>query len=283
MLTVLFWNFNCKLPDPETILADVVAGLCVDLLALTESTTDPDRLLEALRHTDPNFDQAHVDHPRFQLFTRFEGARLTGFAEDDRLSVSRLRLAGRKEILFGVLHLFDRRNYDRDAQHTLGLSVYNTLYAAEEAAGHVRTIVVGDFNMNPFEKGILDGNGFGAMATRSLAARHTRDGKNQVRRFYNPTWTRLGRDLPEAPGTYYWDNSADPFNLFWHSLDQVLVRPALFNSFRDEDFQILTAIPWGSGETLDLIRDRGKHWELRVSDHLPVLFKLEPPLEDHHG
>jgi hypothetical protein len=158
------------------------------------------------------------------------------------------------------------------------------LREAEEDARHERTIVVGDFNMNPFDKGMIDPEiGFGAMMNRSLAARHSTSGSAGAKRFYNPTWSKLGRDLPDPPGTFYWPNVGDPFNVYWHSLDQVLIRPALLNTFRDEDFHILTSIPWTGGERLDLVRSTGKHWELQISDHLPILFKLNPPKEDDHA
>jgi hypothetical protein len=167
----------------------------------------------------------------------------------------------------------------------LSREVYRELYRAEEDAGHSRTILVGDFNMNPYEKGMIDQvSGFGAMASRSLAERHSESGRGGSRRFYNPMWSRLGGEIPRAPGTHYWKSVADPFNIFWHSLDQVLVRPALIHedAFRDEDFQVLTTIPGEGGEPIYLIRSTGKHWELQVSDHLPIVFKLALPSEDAH-
>jgi hypothetical protein len=58
-----------------------------------------------------------------------------------------------------------------------------------------------------------------------------------------------------------------------------LVRPALFEAFPDEEFRILTSLPGPDGIPLDLIRSTGKHWKLACSDHLPILFKLDPPKE----
>jgi hypothetical protein len=93
-------------------------------------------------------------------------------------------------------------------------------------------------------------------------------------------WSRLGRQTPEPPGTHYWDSVQDPFNIFWQSLDQVLVRPSLFGSFPDNRFHVLTSILFPDGETVELIRNTGKHWELRFSDHLPILFALDLLAED---
>ncbi len=283
MLNCLFWNFRCGYPDCESVAARVAAHHRVDILALTDTIVDPLRLLAEWKRFDKAYERPDIDHPRFQLFTRFPGQYFTRFRADNRISVNRVRMPGRREILFGVIHFFDRRNNDRDTQHSKSRSVYGTLYSAEEDAGHARTVLVGDFNMNPFDKGMIDPEGFGAMMSRSLVIRHSSKVAGGIRRFYNPMWSRLGRELPEPPGSYYGNNSGDPFNIFWHSLDQVLIRPALFDSFRDEDFRLLTSIPWGQNETLDLIRSRDTHWEVRVSDHLPILFTLDLPVESDHG
>ena len=116
------------------------------------------------------------------------------------------------------------------------------------------------------------------MMTRTLALRHSEKLKG-TRRFYNPFCSRMGRELPDPPGTYYWSNVKDPFNIYWHCLDQVLVRPDLFSSFRDEDLQVLTVIPGQGEDTIDLISQKKKHWKLTHSDHLPILFRLQPPME----
>jgi hypothetical protein len=95
-------------------------------------------------------------------------------------------------------------------------------------------------------------------------------------------WSRLGRQIPEPPGTFYSRNVADPFNIFWHHLDQVLIRPELLDNFEDKSLKILTSIPDHGGEMIDLIRSTGKHWSVEISDHLPVLFRLDVPAEEDH-
>jgi hypothetical protein len=180
-----------------------------------------------------------------------------------------------REVLLAVIHFYERMHHDRDTQHSLSSDVVRTLNDAEVEAGHRRTIVLGDFNMNPFDKGMIDPNrGFGAMMNRDLVVRHSLSSADDSPRFYNPMWSRLGRSLPDAPGTHYYPSVRDPFNLYWHSLDQLLIRPDLFDAFRDEDFQILTSIPGPRGEVIDLVRSTGKHWRIEVSDHLPILFTL---------
>ena len=281
MLTCLFWNFKCDCRNQESIVACMAIEKKVDILVLAETTVDADVLLSELRLSDPAYDRPDFQHYRFQIFTRFPGHLLEPFKDDDRVSIRKLKFPGKLEILLAAIHFYDRRNHDRSSQHTKAASVNQTIRQAEVVADHTRTIVFGDFNMNPFEAGMIDTEiGFGAMMTRDLASRHTELEVRGAQLFFNPMWSRLGRQTPEPPGTHYWDSVQDPFNIFWQSLDQVLVRPSLFGSFPDNRFHVLTSILFPDGETVELIRNTGKHWELRFSDHLPILFALDLLAED---
>ncbi len=236
--------------------------------------------MAALKANGESFEKAQDPvgiHPGIQFFTRFPPERIKPFRADARLDIRRLRWEDRAEILLGAIHFYDRRNYDTKDQAELAPGVYSTLHEAEVDAEHIRTVVFGDFNMNPFDSGMINYlTSFGAMSTRTLAARHTDLGSFRgPKRFYNPSWTRLGRELPEPPGTHYWRNVSKPGNLFWHHLDQVLIRPTLFPIFRDEDFQIITTLRGPDGTEIDLIRSTEKHWELKYSDHLPIMFRLD--------
>ena len=90
----------------------------------------------------------------------------------------------------------------------------------------------------------------------------------------------MGRDLESPTGTYYWDNTSNPENVFWHHLDQVIVRPGLFRTFRNESFRILTSLPGNDGEEIPLVLSKRKHWALRFSDHLPIMFTLDLTMLD---
>lgn len=284
MLTVLFWNFAFT-PAMERMGAlDVLASLAhahaVDILALADTKARPGDVLAALNEASKAFDLAPEppgEHPGIQFYTRFPGTEFPPFRSDRRLDVRRLRLAGYQEMLLAAIHFFDRRNYDPGDQASKASGVYQTLRDAERDVGHTRTVVFGDLNMNPFEPGLLNSEiGFAALPTRELARRHSSDG---APRFYNPMWSRLGREAPGPPGTYYYDNVSKPLNHFWHHLDQVLIRPALFGAFPDEEFRILTTAPGRGGSAINLVQSTGKHWKIDYSDHLPILFKLDPPKE----
>lgn len=287
MLTFLFWNFPCKdrieRSDALAALARTAHQHRVDVLVLAETQADLEEVLSALNVDLAAYELADdppAPHPRIWFFTRFPGRNLPPFLADDRLDVRRFRWQDRQEVLIAAIHFYDRRNYTPEEQAAKATGVYRTLRDAEIDCKHTRTILFGDLNMNPFETGMVNFvSGFASVPTRILAERHSAEEVQGTQRFYNPTWSRLGREVPQPPGTYYFDSVSKPLNIFWHHLDQVLVRPALFEAFPDEEFRILTSIPGPDGSPVDLIRSTGKHWALVYSDHLPILFKLDLPKE----
>ena len=290
VLTFLFWNFPCKdlaaRPDALAALARTAHHFRVDVLVLAETRATPEEILNALNVDSLTYElpgDPPGPHPKIRYYTRFPGMNLPPFRSDDRLDVRRLRWDDRSEVLMAAIHFYDRRNYNPEDQAAKATGVYRTLRDAEIDCNHTRTILFGDLNMNPFENGMINfESGFASVPTRSLAERHSEEDVKGLQRFYNPTWSRLGREVPHAPGTYYFDSVSRPFNIFWHHLDQVLVRPSLFNAFPDEEFRILTSLPGPDGSPIELIRSTGKHWALVYSDHLPILFKLDPPKELKH-
>ncbi len=127
-----------------------------------------------------------------------------------------------------------------------------------------KTIIVGDFNSNPFDKAI--------MATTCLSALPTKKIKQRIlygktyKTLYNPMWNFFG-DFDKYPGTYYYNNSKE-INFYWYMFDQVLISPALYNVFEDESLRIIKKI----GE-YSLIKNN-KIFK-NISDHLPIFFSLK--------
>jgi endonuclease/exonuclease/phosphatase family metal-dependent hydrolase len=147
-----------------------------------------------------------------------------------------------------------------------------TVREAEGEFGSRRTVVIGDFNLDPYDESVVSADGFHAVMSRSLALRKTRCVQGADHHyFYNPMWSHFG-DKPQGPhGTWYWQH-AEPVCWFWHILDQVLVRPELIESgLIGCD---CTTIPDHAGEVSLLTSDRAPD-KRRASDHLPLVFRLK--------
>lgn len=113
--------------------------------------------------------------------------------------------------------------------------------------------------------------GMNAVLSRTIARNEPRQMYEQsYPYFYNPMWNLYGDEpLGSAPATYYFRGS-DPQELYWHMLDQVLLRPALIDDFDTASLRIVTKI----GE-VELTNSQGIPNRKRFSDHLPVIFTLK--------
>jgi len=139
---------------------------------------------------------------------------------------------------------------------------------AEKQVEHQRTIVIGDFNMNPYEKGMVNANGFNAVMSRSIAMNRERTLQGrQYGSFFNPMWGLMGDSSPGSPGTHYYLPSGHS-SYYWHTFDQVLVRPDLLDFVTPRSITILDT----DGER-SLLSRNGQPDKSWASDHLPLLFR----------
>ncbi len=70
---------------------------------------------------------------------------------------------------------FGSKLHKSDASQTLAAPVFSQLVKnLEKKTKHDRTIIVGDFNMNPFEDGIVGAEGLNAAMTRWVAEKEDR-------------------------------------------------------------------------------------------------------------
>jgi hypothetical protein len=142
----------------------------------------------------------------------------------------------------------------------------------ESTRAHARTLVIGDFNAHPYQRGMVSADGLHAVPTRAVAARKHRtvDGQ-RYKMFYNPMWRYFGDAGPGPPGTYYrW--RAEHECAFWYVFDQVLLRPDLLPYFTDPNLEVLTTDGVDS-----FLRPDGTPNPDVGSDHLPVLIRLNYP------
>lgn len=94
-------------------------------------------------------------------------------------------------------------------------------------------------------------------------------GDKSIRTSYNPAWTLIASRRHETPGTHFYTRSGH-YEHFWHTFDQVLIRPGLMDAFDLDALRIVTS----AGE-MSLLDSRGRPDMIRASDHLPILFDLD--------
>lgn len=286
MTRFLFWNYRYNGPDQEELLARLIRKEAVDIVILAESSIDRGDLLNRLEAHGRPWSAPRVPHPWIEILAGYPPDGFVDWARDEgRLWLRKFKVPGRVEILLGAVHLVSGLHRERSERKPEADHLARAVREAQREDGvrHERTILVGDFNLNPFDDAMIFPDGFGAMMTKGLVRKNKRASGEICGRFYNPLWAMLGQEADDAPpGTYYWDANR-PLNIYWNYLDQVLVGADLLDHFPRERFRILTTIPGPDGP-LSLIRETERHWIIEVSDHLPLIFDVDlPPEANDHG
>ena len=177
-----------------------------------------------------------------------------------------------------AVHLQSKLFREEIDQTIAALRINESVRTIENEVGHHRTLLIGDFNMNPFEPGLVSAECFHAVMSRRIAQRRSRvvDSRNRPF-FYNPMWNHFGDHPPSPPGSYYRSGSGQS-EYFWHLVDQVLIRPDLLQYFADERLEVLTEIGHRS-----LVTENGIPNREVGSDHLPLLLELSIEQGGVHG
>ena len=206
---------------------------------------------------------------KIHLFTRFKRNLMQIRLEKPRWTIREMQLPGLESVTLVVVHLPDKGQASNASQFSLCCELATDIKSVESQVGHERTLVVGDFNMNPWEDGMLAANGLHAETTRAIAGKRTRLISEQEHRyFYNPMWNFFG-DATRGPAGTYFFRRAEMVRMSWNIFDQVLLRPTLLPYFETEELEILA----GDGKRSFLTRS-GTPTTQQSSDHLPILFKL---------
>lgn len=268
-MVFLFWNLNQK---PLTdCLCELVRENNVDVVCLAEFDDDSNRLAGRL-----SVDSGHLYSTvnnlaaRVVILSRLPTGSIRPVCDDGRMSLYRVTPIRDSEFCLGVTHLRSKMYDDEVDQLLLAERYAETVRKTESQLGHQRTVLVGDFNMNPFEPGMLAARSFHAVSARHVAGRRTRKVDGQDFAFlYNPMW-KLFDDHPDRPGGTFFRNGSGPKELFWHILDQVLVRPDLIDCFEEDRLEVVTR-----SSTCSLVSSQGLPNANEFSDHLPILFSLQ--------
>lgn len=265
-LRVVFWNVG-GLSRPE-----IVTSLCqehhVDVLILAELDDSPDSISTALKNASINLLWTGESKSRLHCFYRDE-LNLREFHADVSRKLVLMKFEwNRIWFTLGAAHLLSKLRTDQADLDAEAVNIATIIRDQEEKRRHSRTILIGDLNMNPFDRGVSQASGFHAVMSKSQVASRKR--KVQGREypfFYNPMWGHLGDRTPGPPGTYYYRDAAQ-LSYDWNTFDQVLLRPEVLD-VANEDVAILDRCL-----NTSLLDANGRPDREVGSDHLPLLLTL---------
>lgn len=260
-MRVLFWNTH-KNNNINNILSDLILENQVSMVVLAEYTANIEGLISKLLSKGLPMKQYPSCCGRIKLLGSLDSVEL-------RLDGSHytIQIINDNDILCCV-HLNSKLYADHERYREVLIErIVHDIQSIEMDIGTQNTIIVGDFNINPYDSSCIDARYFHGHPIYSEAERISRKvAGNEYYMFYNPMWNFLG-DFQKPYGTYYYDGS-DMRNTYWNIFDQVILRPCLKDRFVKESLKILSET-----NTVNLLNSKG-HPNKEISDHLPIVFEI---------
>ena len=264
----LFWNLGKK-PLASSI-ARLAALHEIDVFVFAENAIRAvDMLLALNTKFRPTFHFNTGLCEKITIYSKYANDFVEPILETPRLTIRRLNPPLLTEILLVATHFPSKLNWNDDSLSLEAAELGRDIQRAEEKAGHNRTLLVGDLNMNPFEAGVVGAGALHAVMDGKIASNGARvvQGRSYPY-FYNPMWSRLG-DLAEGPPGTHYHHGSERVEYFWNMYDQVLIRPSLLPVFPNAELRILSTDGQAS-----FLSNKGVPNSNTGSDHLPILFTL---------
>ncbi|MEX5519764.1 endonuclease/exonuclease/phosphatase family protein [Bacillus cereus] len=266
-MNCLFWNVDLgkrvKVGRLNSYIVDIVLENKIDILALGEYADDMNDLKR--RFMNEKYDIYELENlgSRITVLTTYPPHSFERIKDKRHYTLFRVQHSNVGKVMFGFTHFFSKSMKDENDFSSKATRMMREIELNEDINESDYTVLAGDFNMNPFEKGMLQGGAFHAFPTVHEAKKnkHIIDEEN-YKMFYNPMWKYFG-ESNEVPGTYY-TTPTHTYGLYWNIFDQVLYRPSLMEIVGDVEIKIKIR---GN----DLIKGH----KILVSDHLPLYFKLK--------
>ncbi len=273
VVTILFWNLS-KNSNALIHLPCLAQTHSVDVFILAECPKDLKPVITDLNDLGIGTYREEVKaEPKVRALTRLATKefihRFTSLGKEMAVWTVRAPRLNPPETLIAGLHLPSKHGGMNEAsQASFAAKIIEELSRLEDERKHRNTVIVGDFNMHPYDPGMTSVDAFHGLMTKTLAEKTDRHYKGRkYRRFYNPMWSLLGDRTPGPAGSHYWRSSV-PHNTHWQMFDQVLIRPSFIDHF--DDLHIL-----GHDGNHSLMGKDDAPDKKHLSDHLPVLFRLD--------
>ena len=258
-MKILFWNL--KNNSNEKWVADIIRENDVDIAIFAEyKSTSFDYVLSCLK----NYLQydGYGACEKITLLCK-QSVETIVRREQNRYTLYSCFAEGTRYNIAGI-HLPAPPSSDSNDRKSIIRDIVQDISEQEKTAKNWFTIVIGDFNCNPFDEEIIQKDAFNAVLFKQLITKQEtiKYNNKKLRRFYNPIIHYLSEDTSTYGSLYYSSGSAP---LYWNSFDQVLVRKELANSLISLEY-----IRFISGKKL--LKDVKPNDS--ISDHLPLLVNI---------
>ena len=267
-LTFLFWNLYKN--NIVLTLKEIIEHHDVDVVILAECSFRTEELVYSLNEKQSFYfpENGLAECKKIKIITKFHPKFLVPIYEEERFSIRKLIISDNEKILVAGVHIPDKSHDDADNQLMICQRLRGSIEKMEKEHSIDKTVVMGDFNMNPFERGLVSAIGLNAVMSERIAQTGSRTvGNKEYQYFYNPMWSLYGDIGNNVEGSYFYRKNA---NLPWNVFDQVLLRPSLIPNFEKDSLSFLNH----SGKE-SILTNQMQYPNKKYSDHLPLIFKLK--------
>lgn len=261
----IFWNTNKK-TGINQYLEKLLAVYAPDFLGLAEYNANGEALAKAMMAKGLEYAYIPGIGSRLDIFYKGKASKVVHCADSRYYTVKKIPY-GRSWQFIVVVHL-PSKLYSDNANGNAEILREILADVAQSRAGGVtnKVVLVGDFNMNPFESPLVEATSLQAISSRAMVQRRQSrvfHGRNREF-YYNPMWNFLG-DEKYPVGSYYY-KSPDNAAMYWNTFDQFIVNGELAEDVMVERTKLIDHI-----DTLQLANENG---EPVVSDHFPLYFEI---------
>ena len=255
-MRILFWNAYKK-PNVKMI-KDLLSENDIDIAIFAEYVSDAIKKIATETHY-----LWHDGNGGCDTVTMLAKDKISVVIrrEQDRYTIYDCGWDDKRYIIVGI-HNYDRISHPMNSTRILNNArLASDIDEIEKQQGVNKTIVIGDFNDNPFDDSLIAKETLNAVVFKSVAESSgtITHNRKEKKRFYNPVLQML-RDEDGKRGSIYY--SSGDTTLYWNCFDQILFRRNLINSF--EKMQYCTMVNGTS--LLAKIKPKTKY-----SDHLPLI------------
>lgn len=272
-MNYLFWNICKKDDDIKKYIIDIIIEENIDVAVFAECISI-DLLKNICSILEKNLDKKFYingispsDKDRIKMISIYDTNKMLFIYSKKNYCIAKVEDEYFGSQLIAMVHFpsklcggcYEERNL-------LASEISKDIAELEDKYKLDNTILIGDFNCNPFESPIRSIAGFNAVSSAFVSRRKTKCSKGIKKKyFFNPMWSYMG-EYSKSPGTYFYRSSGAE-NLYWNTLDQVLLRPSLIDYIAgDKAIRVVSEV---NGSRL--YDENGLPC---ISDHFPIICKL---------
>ncbi|WP_375320660.1 hypothetical protein [Aliivibrio logei] len=263
-MKLLFWNLEKKEINEEVL--ELIQEQEPTIVAFSEgcgiNITD---LINSLK-SDFNKNYEYIDTPGCDKIKvlKVSGLNISLMNQNKDYSLMSY-IYNNDTYLLGFVHLPSKLHQTEEQQRRACERLYKQINLEEVTNDISKSIIIGDFNVNPFESPMLSFSGLAATNGIDCSLRDSIVSDGETKKlFFNPMWTLYGQ-YKDRPGSHRYVKTGVSV-ASWHFLDQVIIRPLLIEHF---DFNELKFISKTSNYSFV-----NRNGTPSTSDHLPLVCKF---------